>query len=545
MINLRFSFPRTFGSLTVLMACLVFVAGDAPAGITVTSGPVSPASVEGRNGIAQALIDLQDRADKTKISPDDYASTSLHQIVTFATPAGFRIKIRYLDFGVAVVEAFKIIQDKDLRKRLIEFVQWSRDPKVRAEALVTLASVYDPAHKRYFKEALLDSKVGIRFAAIEAIQIWQQPDALPLLQMSVQRDWSPLMRVWAAQALLSLGDPKGINELWAGLDSDSWVIRAMSARYLGDYANPDDYTKLVTYMNRETKNDFVQAELAVSALKLISKKGEKVSYSPSSKGWKDNDEVKYTLGKDQVVELEPLIIVPPQLRIPASLQAAAQINSKLLQLMKNRLESKLDPIQEQDPVLSELNQMVTPTGFALKVRYSQLSYLLVEGLGGTNDPILQAEIRRMAAEEKNGLIRATALLAIAYKRDENDAYLFQDALNSRNATVRMGALEGIEIGRFKSALPSVAAQSGSDESPAIQIYALQVLAKFGDPSARQILMSRINDPDWPARAMAYWTLGRYGSPEDYGIIQSRLATEQNPFVQAEIALASLRLAPVQ
>jgi hypothetical protein len=69
------------------------------------------------------------------------------------------------------------------------------------------------------------------------------------------------------------------------------------------------------------------------------------------------------------------------------------------------------------------------------------------------------------------------------------------------------------------------------------------MAKFGDTSAHQILMSRINEPDWPARAMTYWTLSRYGTPEDYGIIQARLNSEQNPFVKAEIALACLKLQP--
>jgi HEAT repeat protein len=189
--------------------------------------------------------------------------------------------------------------------------------------------------------------------------------------------------------------------------------------------------------------------------------------------------------------------------------------------------------------------MVTPSGFALKTRYSELSYLLIEALAGTKDPVLAAQIRRMAAEELNTLQRATALLAIAYSRDENDVYLFRDALNSRSATVRMGALEGIDVGRFRSALPTVAAVSGSDPCPAIQMYALQLMAKFGDSSARQIFMSRLNDPDWPARAMAYWYLSRFGAPEDYGIIHARLQTEQNPWVQAEIALASLRLAPVK
>lgn len=526
--------------ITLFSATALLCASALPAG-----EPVNPNSAEGRSGIAQVLIALLDKADSTKISPDDYSSTSLGQIVTFATPAGFRIKLRYLNFGVSLVEALKSARDPDLRKRMIELVQWSRTPEVRADAILTLAGLLDPSHKRYFKEALLDSKVGIRFAAVEALQIWNQPDAIPLLRMAMDRDWSPLMKIWASQALLSLGDQSGLDELWKGLDHQSWVIRAMSARYLGDYANPDDYPKLLTYMNKETKNDFVAAELAVATLKLISKKGEKVAYSPATPGFKKNEEVSYTMGRDQVVELEPLIIIPPQLHIPPSLQAAAQVNSRLASLIRDRTDFQLEPVEAQDPILQELNAMVTPTGFALKMRYSELTYLLIEGLAGTSDPSLSAEIRRMAAEEQNSLMRATALLAIAYNRDDADSYLFTDALNSKSATVRMGALEGIDVGRFKSALPSVSAISGSDPCPAIQIYALQIMAKFGDPSAQQILMSRIDDPDWPARAMAFWTLSRYGSSDDYGIIRARLDSEQNPFVQAEIALACLKLAPVQ
>src|SRR5688572_27642362 len=98
----------------------------------------------------------------------------------------------------------------------------------------------------------------------------------------------------------------------------------MSARYLGDYAHPDEYAKLQPYLARETKNDFVPAEIAVAMLKLISKKGDKTSYSPASKNYRDNPEVSYTIGRDRVVELEPLIIIPPQLRIPPSMRAAQQ-----------------------------------------------------------------------------------------------------------------------------------------------------------------------------------------------------------------------------
>ncbi len=496
-------------------------------------------------GVIQTLLALIDKQDKAKITSDDYESTSIRQLITLGTPAGYRIKLRYLEFGITMVEALKVARDEELRRRLIEMVQWSRRPRVRSEAIITLASLSDPTHKKYLKSAVLDSNVSIRFAAIEALQIWGQDEAVSLLKLAMGRDWSPLMQIWAAQALLSLGDQSGLVTLWRGMDHDSWVVRAMAARYLGDYAKPEDYERLLPYLNRETRNDFVAAELCIAELKLISKKGEKVSYSPADKRWRENEEVKYALGKDDVIELEPLVIVPPQLRIPASLRVAAQINTQLLRLIRDRLSEPLEAIQAQDPVLNDLNALETPTGFALKTRYSQLSYLVVEGLAGTNDLMLRSELKRLATDATNPLVKATALIALSYSRDENDLYLMQDALRHNNAIVRFGAMEAMEIGRFKSAVPSLIFIANQDASPALRIYAMQLLAKFGDLSGRQMLLGQLNNADWPARAMAFWYLGRYGDPSDYSLVLARLPVETNPFVQAEICLATLRLTPVK
>lgn len=523
-----------------LSTAFVFLLGCA--GSTTLAPAIEPI---GLTGVTQTLIELLDKQDKAIITAEDYQSTSLHELIQMGTPAGYRLKLRYLSFGVSLVEALKAARDQDLRKRLIEMVQWSRNPTVRAEAIVTLASLYDPAHRKFLKEALLDSKVGIRFAAVEALQLWGQPEAVTLLKMAMGRDWSPLMQVFAAQALLALGDQSGLDVLWKGLDHQSWVVRAMSARYLGDYAAADDYTKLSAYLNRENKNDFVIAELSLAALKLISKKGEKVSYSPASKEWKEHEEVKYHYGKDNVIDLEPLIIVPPQLRIPPSHRVAAKINTELLRLIRDRLDTPLDKLEAQDPILEELNSMVTPTGFALKTRYAELSYLVVEALGGTSDLLLRAELQRLARDAANPLVKANALIALAYSRNDVDLYLIQEAINHKSPIVRMGAMEAIEVGRFKAALPSVLTIAGADPSHALQIYAMHVLAKFGHPSGYQLLLGRLSDTDWPARAMAFWYMGRYGTPQDYTQVQARLVSEDNPFVKSEIALACLRLTPLE
>lgn len=508
-----------------------------------SSAPATPPETS-LTGTTQTLLALIDREDKTRIDPADYEATSLRQLLMLGTPEGYRLKLRYLEFGISMVEALRIARDPELKKRLIEHVQWARRPKVRAEAILALASFSDPAHKRYFKEAILDSKVGIRFAAVEALQIWGQPEAMDLLKMTAGRDWSPLMQVMAAQALLSLGDNSSLPVLYRGLDDNSWVVRAMAARYLGDYGKPDDYQLLTSVLRKEQKNDFVIAELAISALKLISKKGEKVSYSPMSAGWRENEEVAYRMGRDNVVELEPLIIVPPRLRIPASLRLAAEINTQLLGLIRDRLSAKLDPIQAQDPILQELNSMETPSGFALKMRYSELSYLVTEGLAGTSDLILRAELEKLAGEATNPLVRATALIALAYNRNENDIGLIQNALNHTNAIVRFGAMEAIEIGRFRGAIPALSTIATTDPSSALRVYAMQALARFGDPAGRSMLTTYVADLDWPARAMAVWYLGRFGAPEDYYMMLARLPMETNPWVQVELVLGILRLTPV-
>jgi HEAT repeat protein len=527
--------------LKLALAALLVLGCAGPSTVRTSS-----ADAANLTGVVQTLIDLLGKQDTTKFTADDYESTSLKDINSFATPAGMRIRLRYQHFGVALVEALKIARDSELRRRMIEMVQWSRDPAVRAEAIITLATLLDPAHKKYFKEAILDSKVGIRFAAVEALQIWSQPDSIVLLKTAMVRDLSPLMQIYSAQALLSLGDESGLPILWQGLDNQSWVIRAMSARYLGDYAQPEEYTKIMSYLNRENHNNFVEAEMALSVLKLISKKGDKISYSPATAGWKDNEEVAYTVGKDKAIELEPLVIVPPQLRIPASLQVAAQVNIRLLRLLKDKLNEPLDPIQAQDPEVQELGAMVTPTGFALNTRYAELSYLVIEALAGTQDEIMRTQLRTMAQSDPNGLIRASAMIALAYNRDPDDSFLMEDALtNAKEARTRMGALEAIEIGRFRNSVPAVFTTAGTDPSPALQISGLQVLARFDNPSGRQSMLGRLNDPDWPARAMAFWYLGRYGTSDDYSMILARMPVETNPFVQSEIVLAALRLAPVE
>ena len=109
---------------------------------------------------------------------------------------------------------------------------------------------------------------------MEALAVWGHPDkSVPLLSAAAQRDAEPILRVYAAAVLARLGDGAGLPRLRASLDDQSWVVRAMAARYLGLFGTADDYDLLVSRIGRETGNDFVVAEYCIAALKLFGRKG--------------------------------------------------------------------------------------------------------------------------------------------------------------------------------------------------------------------------------------------------------------------------------
>lgn len=493
--------------------------------------------------VSNILLELLNAQEKGEILGDDYPSTSLDTLITLGTPAGFRLKLRYERLGISLVEVLKLSRDRAMLDRLFELVQWAGQKKVRSEALVALGSFADPDDVGYFNTALADKDVGIRCAVIEALQVWRLDPARDLLKTALNSPWSPVPRLLAAQALLSMGDQSGLTVLYKGLDDRSWIVRAMSARYLGDYADPKDYQRLVSAMNNETQNDFVIAETAIAALKLVSKTKQPVAYSIYDKGWRENDEVKYTLGRDNTVEVEPLIIIPPRKHIPESVIVAQSINQKLITLLKTRLGEPLSASDKSDPNLDDLNNMLTPTGFALKTRYSNLSVVVAEGLAGTNDAFLRAELSKQAELSSNALTRATAVLSLGYNGNKEDFPVIIRALTSPDPIVRFGGMEAVQVGHYEAAVQDLITIATSDEVPAFRLYAIQVLTQFNNSSARNFLLSAISDRDWPARAMAVWYLGRYGLPEDFMTAISRFSSEENPFVKAEVALATQRLAP--
>lgn len=494
--------------------------------------------------ITNVLLKLVDAQEKFKVDPNDYESTSLRTLITLGTPAGYRLKLRYTELGVPLVEALKTSRDRALLERLFELAKWSNNPEVRAESLVTLGSFADPKDLAFFRQAFQEKEVELKLAAIEAAQVSRQPGARGLIRDGMKDTSSPILLVFSAQAALSMGDEKGRAVLKESLKDNSWLVRAMAARYMGDYGGPDEQDLLWKAFQSETRNDFVTAEIAVALLKILSKQGRQVSYRPIAKGWVDSEEAAYTVSEDNVIEMEPLIIVPPRVVIPKEVQIAETINNRLRTLIRTRLDKPLSPVDQNDPNLETLFKLLTPTGFALQTRYSELSVLIVEGLGGTTNDLLRSELTSFVREDRNPLVRASALLSLAYAGLERDLIYIQEGLNDSDPVVRFGAMEAILVGRFKQAIPSVSTIAADDPIPAFRLFAMRILAAFGELSGRDNFLANLDNPDWPSRAMAYWYLGRYGSTDDYQLVFSRLNTETNPFVQTEIALAAVRLAPL-
>lgn len=491
--------------------------------------------------VSAALLRLIDLQEQGAITGSNYPSSSLGAISQLGTPAGLRLKLRYQELGISLVEALKLSRDQDLLVRLIELSKWSDRRRVRAEALVTVAAFSDPSDLTHFRSALIDQDVGIRFAAVEALQKWGGKESLPLLREAANDQWSPLIRVFAAQAALSLGDASAIGTLYRALDDRSWIVRAMAARYLGDYAPADDYPILLKVVNQETRNDFVAAEAAIATLKLLARKSDAPVPAPVRRPTADAGG-RYTVAGD-VIEMEPLVIRPPRLHIPESVRVAQSINNRLVQLIESRLDRPRDPILASDPNLQDLNRMATPEGFALQIRYSTLSVAVAEGLAGTTDPLLRNQLIQLVETNRNALTRATALLSLAYARDRRDIPMITRAFGSNDDIVRFGAIEAIQAGRFRDAVPDLIGVASLDPVPIFRLFAIQVLLELGEPAARNMLLSHDIDRDWPSRAMTYWLLGRYGESSDHGYVLSRFGSETNPFVISELALAAQRLAP--
>ena len=247
-------------------------AAGSPAQAGVITGAGGPGQLDPQ--ITATLVKLaEDRGRFRRDLTNSVPGTPSGDILTVGSPIGFALRNRFLNLGIPLGEAFARGDDPVFRAQLLELSRWDRDGESRAASLIALARTKDLKYLQVFNEALVHLDPAVRFGALEALVIFGHPrEAMPLLAAASERDTEPLLRVYAAAGLARMGDAPGLHRLRSFLDNQSWVVRALAAKYLGELGTAEDYDVLLARIDREVGNDFVIAEYCVSALKLWPKK---------------------------------------------------------------------------------------------------------------------------------------------------------------------------------------------------------------------------------------------------------------------------------
>lgn len=242
------------------------------AGPMMAGAPAAGPAAKPDAQITNTLVELIERKNKSRVDLSNVQGTPLGEILSVGSPIGFQLRNRFLNIGVPLSEAASRNADPVFREKLIELARWDNNGETRANALVALAGLHDVAHFDIFREALVHLDPAVRFAALEALIIWEHPEkSMSLLSMATEREREPILRVYAASGLARMGDPSGLLRLRAFLDDPSWLVRAMAGRYIGDYGAAEDYRLMTSRIGREGSNDFVVAEFCIAALKLFPK----------------------------------------------------------------------------------------------------------------------------------------------------------------------------------------------------------------------------------------------------------------------------------
>jgi hypothetical protein len=255
-----------------------------------------------------------------------------------------------------------------------------------------------------------------------------------------------------------------------------------------------------------------------------------------------------TPGEAPILQLEPLIITAPRLKLAPNAILDPQIDQNLLRLLQTATSLRPNTQEQLDPSLTDLSNLTTLDGYNLLTRYTQLGFLLTEGLAGTKDLTIQNALQNIIQTGTNVQIQASAIEALAYTRDPQFIPLFQNALQNASATVRFGAFDALAImaGGPNANIDSImltAAQG--DPSLAVKLYASQLIWGMGDIFGRETLLHHYQDTDWFTRAFATHYLGEMGKADVYTLLKPQLYTETNPSVQVELCWALLRLKQYQ
>lgn len=519
-----------------------------PPRTTAPQPPPTPGQVTGELRadplVAPYLVSLIDESRLRNVSPADYDDTALKDLQHVFTPEAYRLKYRYYFPAVPLAQALAYSRSKPVQQRLLETARWAGNTSVRSEGLLGLAWQKNKDNLKYFKEALVDPDIAIQFGALEGLAVFG-PDGVPYLRDAAQRAWSPIIRVFAAQLLARQGDAQGLQRLRANLTSNSWLERAMSARYLGEVGKKEDADLLLSRIGPENDNRYVLAEVCVAALRLGATKvgaSMPVPNAPPSR----TSTPRKPLSAASPFELEPIVITAPRLQMTGANVVDPRIDTSLVALLEKIATEP--PPQEQvvDPALADLSKLKTPQGFALFLRYWDLSLLLTEGLAGTSNYTLIQRLETIARENPDSRIRGAAIVSLGYDRFRTSVNLFSALMaDQRNEpgplNLRFAAVEALSHIDPHLSKSLVAQAATSDVSPALRVYASYALHQMGDPYGRVLLLNALSDQDWVIRSIALYYLGQMGYMEDYDSILFRLGQETRDPALVEACLALLKL----
>ncbi|MDE1975918.1 MAG: HEAT repeat domain-containing protein, partial [Elusimicrobia bacterium] len=194
-----------------------------------------------------------------------------------------------------------------------------------------------------------------------------------------------------------------------------------------------------------------------------------------------------------------------------------------------------------DPNLAALTKLTTLDGYNLQTRYSQLGFLLTQGLAGAKDLQVQQALVQAAQKSINDQIQASAMISLAYTKDPQFIGIFMSALQNQNITVRFAGLESLAVLGGSQAEAALSNDAQTDSSLIAQAYAAGTIWGMGNITGQSILLNLYQNPSWIVRAIAYHYMGKLGGNYEYTMLLAQLPTETNPIAQAELCAALLRL----
>ncbi|MFA6093429.1 MAG: HEAT repeat domain-containing protein [Elusimicrobiota bacterium] len=240
-------------------------------------------------------------------------------------------------------------------------------------------------------------------------------------------------------------------------------------------------------------------------------------------------------------EADPLVITAPRLKLKPTAVLDPAVNATLLRLLQQRQNARPDSQVLLDASVGNLGKLSTATGYKLRIRYTELGFLLTEGLAGVTDLSLSSELEQTARNGTNVQTRAAAMVALAYTRDQRYLGLFQQALLDANVTVRLGALESLIILGGPAVQFQLANASRQETSAVAQVYAAAGSWRMGDIFGREALVRLGQHQDWLVRSMAVRYLGELGGADEYRRLLQWLSTESHQAVRAELCSSLLNI----